>query len=350
MRRWAILFAGLAACGEPDQSAAPLGGVRTEPVVTADWVRTARVVGEVEVGEGEASVVNLRFSGWADSVLVGRIGEEVERGDVLFEVYSPDLVAAQEELLAAVHGSGPDSVAATQAGRRLEQLGVSGRDIQSVIDAGAARRTVPVRAPQGGFVLHLDVVPGGRVEEGRDLYRIGNLTKIWVTAPIPEYEAPLVEVGRPAVMTLPVRPNAPIEGRVAYLPPTIDPARRTLAVRLEFDNPGIPLRPGMLADVAVELARRPGALTVPADAVVAVDGGSEVVVLGADDRAAARRVTVGPVGDGGRVEVLTGLTAGEEVVVRGRSRLQVEPAAPALPAAPDPAAAAPPAEDAGGGG
>lgn len=299
-------------------------GLRTALAARGPVVRHLRTIGEIEVGEDQVSVVNLRFSGWVERVHVEQTGAEVRRGDALFDVYSPDLVAAQEELLVAVRESGPESVAATAAGRRLELLGVDPRDIGRVVDGDEVTRAVPIRAPQGGFVLHKDVVQGARVQEGQDLYRIGNLTKIWVTAELYEFDAPWVEIGQPAQMALSLQPGPPIEGRVSYVHPTLDPVTRTLRVRLEFDNPGLRLRPGMFTAVALQVERRDAAVVIPAEAVLADDLGERVIVMDAGGALRAREVRTGLSGTDHLVEILDGLEAGERVVTSGHLLLDVD--------------------------
>jgi multidrug efflux pump subunit AcrA (membrane-fusion protein) len=296
-------------------------GVRTAKVAHGPIFRQVRAVGEIEVGEDQLSVVNLRFSGWVDKLVVERTGDRVSRGQVLFEVFSPELVAAQEELLLAVKGGGPVAAAARE---RLLNWGLDPRDVAAIEQSGTTRRALPVRAPQDGYVLSKEVVQGARVEAGMDLYRIGNLTKIWVTADIYEFDAPFVEVGQPAQMELAFERGTTLQGKVAYVYPTLDPMRRTLKVRLEFDNPGLRLKPGMFATVYVQVQRTEDALLVPTEAILPSGTRDVVFVVEGDGRFLARDIRTGLRGEHHLTEVISGLEPGERVVVSGQFLLDSE--------------------------
>jgi len=299
-------------------------GVRIEPVRRQTVFRHLRTIGEVEVGEDELSVVNLRFSGWVEKLHVDRTGDPVKKGQVLFEIYSPDLVSSQEEYLLALRTQGSDSVLARSARRRLELWDLAERDIASIAESGEARRTLPIRAPQSGFVLHKDLLEGARVAAGTDIYRIGNLTRIWVTAEIYEHDAPWVEVGQPAQMELSYQRGKVLEGEVAYIYPTLDGKSRTLTVRLEFDNPGIRLKPGMFATVLIQFRRKDDVLAVPSEAILQTGRRDLVFVSLGRGHFEPREITTGVVGDRHLTEVLAGLEEGEEVVVSGQFLLDSE--------------------------
>ncbi|MEC8422449.1 MAG: efflux RND transporter periplasmic adaptor subunit, partial [Myxococcota bacterium] len=243
-------------------------GVETRPAARTAVVRTLRTLGEVEVGEDELSVVNLRLSGWAERVRVDKTGAPVNTGEVLFELYSPELVAAQEEYLMALRSQGSDGALTQAARRRLELWNIAARDIEDLARQGTAARTMPVRSPTRGFVLHKDLVEGGRVTAGRDLYRIGNLQRIWVRAEVYEHDAPWVAAGQAAQLELTHMGGEMLEGRVDYVYPTLDARTRTLPVRLEFDNPGVQLKPGMFATVHIQFQQRDDAIAVPTSAIL----------------------------------------------------------------------------------
>jgi len=157
-------------------------GVRTQVVRPQTLQRHLRTIGEVQVAEDEVSVVNLRFSGWVERIHVDRTGDPVRAGQSLFEIYSPELVAAQEEYLLALRAS--DQGLAASARRKLELWDLDVRDIDAIARSGEAARTIPIRAPSSGFVLHKSIVEGARVTAGKDLYRIGDLATIWVEAEV----------------------------------------------------------------------------------------------------------------------------------------------------------------------
>jgi multidrug efflux pump subunit AcrA (membrane-fusion protein) len=299
-------------------------GVETAPVDRTTVFRHLRTLGEVEVGEDELSVVNLRLSGWAERVRVDKTGAPVNAGQVLFDLYSPELVAAQEEYLLALRSQGADSALAKAARRRLELWNIADRDLRDLTNRGEAARTMPVRAPSSGFVLHKDLVEGGRVMAGRDLYRIGNLQRIWVRAEVYEHDAPWVAAGQPAQLELTHRGGEVLEGRVDYVYPTLDAKSRTLSVRLEFDNPGVQLKPGMFATVHIQFQRKDDVLAVPTAAILHSGSRRVVFVAHGQGRFEPREVTTGLQGDRRTTEITAGLTEGELVVTSGQFLLDAE--------------------------
>jgi Cu(I)/Ag(I) efflux system membrane fusion protein len=297
-------------------------GVRTGLVERRPVFQHVRTVGRIEVGEDEVSVVNLRFGGWVQGLRVERTGDPVAQGQVLFEIYAPDLMAAQEELLLARRQGDADLEASVR--RKLALQGVASRDVEGILTAGQAQRTLPVRAPISGFVLHKNLVEGARVEAGKDLFRIGQLERIWVLAEVYEVDAPWVEEGQPAQVELPWQPGTVLEGRVAYVYPTLDPRTRTLGVRLELDNPGLRLKPGMFADVTIQVRREEAALAVPTEAILHSGTREIAFVEQGTGRFEARELRTGLVSADRHTEVLEGLEEGEEVVISGQFLIDSE--------------------------
>ena len=299
-------------------------GVRTARADRKTLFRHVRTIGEVEVGEDELSVVNLRFGGWVENIYADKTGDPVRRGDILFDIYSPELVAAQGEFLLALRTQGKTSNLARSARRKLELWDVGKRDIDAIAREGQARRVLPIRAPRSGFVLKKSIVDGARIEAGSDVYRIGDLSRVWVTAEIYEYDAAWVEVGQPAQMELTYEPGRVIEGKVAYIYPTLDKSSRTLSVRLEFENPDNRLKPGMFATVYIQFQRRDDVLVVPTEAIIH-SGVRQIVFITQDDgHFEPREITTGLVGDRDGTEVLTGLDEGDLVVVSGQFLIDSE--------------------------
>jgi Cu(I)/Ag(I) efflux system membrane fusion protein/cobalt-zinc-cadmium efflux system membrane fusion protein len=299
-------------------------GVRTEPVRKETVFRHVRSIGEIEVGEDQVSVVNLRFSGWVERIIADKTGDPVKKGQPLIEIYSPELVAAQEEFLLAIRSQGPDSALARSARRKFDLWGISAADLDAIARSGKARRTIAIRAPRSGFVLHKDVVEGARVMAGKDLYRIGDLQWIWVTAEIYENDAPWVEVDQPAQMELSYEEGRVYEGKVAYIYPTLNDVTRTLRVRLEFENPGIRLKPGMFATVYIQFRRADDVLAIPGEAILDSGRRKIVFVSAGNGRFEPREIVTGLVGDRRRTEVLSGLHEGEEIVTSGQFLIDSE--------------------------
>jgi Cu(I)/Ag(I) efflux system membrane fusion protein len=299
-------------------------GVRIEPVRKETVFRHVRSIGEIEVGEDQVSVVNLRFSGWVERIFVDKTGDPVEKGQPLLEIYSPELVATQEEYLLAIRSQGAESALARSARRKFDLWGVPEADVDAIAGSGRARRTLAIRSPRTGFVLHKGVVQGARVEAGKDLYRIGDLRRIWVTAEIYEYDAPWVEADQPAQMELAHEEGRVYEGKVAYIYPTLNVGTRTLRVRLEFENPGIRLKPGMFATVYIQYRRADDVLAIPGEAILDSGRRKIVFVSAGNGRFEPREIVTGLVGDRRRTEVLAGLREGEEIVTSGQFLIDSE--------------------------
>jgi len=299
-------------------------GVRLSKVKVGPIFRHVRTLGEIEVAEDEISVVNLRYSGWIERIRVDETGAEVKRGQTLFDIYSPEVVAAQDELLLALRTEGPDGPRVKATKTRLRNWNVPNSVIQRAIDSGEARRSIPVIAPRSGFVLHKNVVEGARINAGQDLYRIGNLQSIWVRTEVYEHDAAWVKVGQKAWMELSFAGGRQVVGEVSYVYPTLNTKSRTLTVRLEFPNPGLELKPGMFATVLIETRRKDDALIVPTEAILHSGERQLVFVAKGIGRYEPRDIDTGVVGDRHLTEVVGGLTAGEDVVVSGQFLLDSE--------------------------
>ncbi len=299
-------------------------GVRTEVLKRQTVFRHLRTIGEVEVSEDQLAVVNLKYSGWVEKLYVERTGDPVTKGQVLFDIYSPDLVAAQEEYLLAVRTQGVDSPIAQSSRRKLDLWDMPGTAIDAIAKSGAVQRTVPIRSPQSGFVLRKSLIEGTRVAAGTDVFRIGNLTKVWVTAEIYEHDAPWVEVGQHAQMEPSHQGGEVLDGRVAYIYPTLNSKSRTLSVRLEFNNPGIRLKPGMFATVLIEYRRLDDVIAVPTEAIMHTGKRQLVFVSTGAGHFEPHPVTTGLVGDRHMTQVLTGVAEGDEVVVSGQFLIDSE--------------------------
>jgi len=299
-------------------------GVRVATVERGQISRRVRTVGTVDVAESLVSVVNLRYSGWIERIFVDETGVRVRKGEALFSVYSPELVSAQEEYLLAIRSSGKDSPLARSARNRLAFWDLSNKQIANIEARGKALRTLTVVAPRAGYVLHKNVVQGARVEAGHDLYRIGDLDKIWVNADVYEFDAPWVSLGDPATMELSFQQGKTYAGKVSFIHPTLNMKTRTLTVRLEFDNPGLRLKPGMFATVEISSQRKSDVLTVPTEAIIRTGTRQLVFITPKLGRYEVRKITTGLVGDNNATEVLSGLEEGERVVVSGQFLLDSE--------------------------
>ncbi|MGC4001560.1 MAG: efflux RND transporter periplasmic adaptor subunit [Anaeromyxobacter sp.] len=311
-----------------------------------------RTTGRVAVDETRVHHVNVKVGGFVQHAHGDFVGKAVRRGEPLFALYSPELLAAQEEYLLALRtrdalkgggagvSDGDELVAAAR--RKLELWDVSEGELAKIARTGQPVKDVMFYAPATGVITRKDVVPGMRVNAGDMPYEIVDLSRVWVVADVYESELRHVKVGMSATLTLKAYPNRTFQGRVAFIAPLLDPKTRSVNVRLEFGNPTGELKPEMFGEVVLQGRGREG-LRIPSDAVI--DSGTKSVVFVAlgDGKFQPREVELGD-SDGAHVEVVTGLREGDQVVTRANflidseSRLRASLAAmgagaPATPAA-----------------
>ena len=288
-------------------------GMRTAPVTTGTFWQRVDAVGSVMVDERRIVSVEARAAGWVERLDVRSVGDTVTRGQVLAGLYSPELLAAQEELALAEKLG--DKTLVNAARTRLSLLGVSG--------SGGAQRRVAITAPQAGVVTELMVREGAQVTPGMPLMKLADLSKVWVQVEVPEAQASWVAVGKPAEARLKAVPGRVFEGTVDYLYPLLDAQTRTLRARLVFDNADGALKPGMYAEATLFGGAKSDVTLVPSEAVIRT--GTRSVVLVAEDVGRYRPVEVilGPERSS-EIVVLEGLQAGQQVVVSGQFLIDSE--------------------------
>lgn len=295
-------------------------GVRTEPAAARVLVQPVRGVGAVAIDERRLTIVTLRSDGYIEDLFVNTTGQAVRAGEPLFRVYSSQIQLAQIDLMVAVRAmkrgaAGPDIARSLDgAMQRLRNLGVPESRIHEVHETGANPRTLDWPAPAGGTVISKRVINGQRVAAGEELYRIADLSSVWVIADVAESDVAMIKLGTRATVTLRAYPMQPVEGEVTLIYPEVKPETRTVRVRIEVPNPDGRLKADMYADVVFRSGTDEiPVVTIPHSAVI--DSGAEQVVLVAkgEGRFEPRVVKLGRRGEGYR-EVLDGLRAGEEVV------------------------------------
>lgn len=296
-------------------------GVRTAKAERDTLWRRIDTVGYVEPDETQLTHISLRTEGWIERLAVKSEGERVRKGQLLFELYSPTLVTAQEEYLQA-RASG--SKALVRASRdRLEVLGMTDAQIESLARTQKPRQRVQVFAPQDGIVQSLDVREGMFVKPANMLMSLVDLSSVWVIAEVFESQSQWVSPGRPAEMRLSYLPGKVWEGEVDFVYPQLDPKTRTLRARLRFDNPSESLKPNMYASVTIYGGPKRDVLVIPAQALIRTGGESRVIVATGEGTFTARPVEVGTqVHD--RVEITNGLEAGDRVVTSGQFLIDSE--------------------------
>ncbi|MCL7750632.1 efflux RND transporter periplasmic adaptor subunit [Guyparkeria hydrothermalis] len=284
-------------------------------------VETIRTVGTVGYDEDLLAHVHPRAKGWVEQLKVASVGTTVKKGDVLFEYYSPDIVAAQQDYLVALRRGMSDLIESSRA--RLELLDVPESVIDTVRQKGKVQRTIPLLAPQDGYVAEINLREGMYIQPGLDLYTIARRDRVWVNVDVLERRMQSVSEGQEATMRVDGIPGRTFEGTVDFVYPELDPQSRTLRVRLAFDNEDGQLRPNQFAEVTLTPEKTPPVLAVPATAIIPSPGGARVVVRTGEGRFRPVAVETGAEA-GGYTEIVSGLEPGEQVVASGQFLIDSE--------------------------
>lgn len=297
------------------QSRATEFGVRVEQVRSEPTARTIRAVATVVPDESRVSEIHTRVSGWIEELYVNKTGQTVSAGQALAAIFSPELVAAQNELLALKKAIGGQEPLLDGARSRLRVLGMSGGQIAALEARGQTMRLVSVTSPHKGVVLRRDVAVGTAIDPSTELMTIADLSKVWVLAEVSERDVPDVPVGTVATLAFPAAGEMKPDAKVAFIYPTLTERTRTLRVRFELDSSTGRLKPGMYGSATFQTGER-RALTVSRDAIVDTGLEQHVFVVESPDHYVPRKVEVG-VELGDRVEIRSGLMENETVVASG---------------------------------
>ncbi|MFQ5466049.1 MAG: efflux RND transporter periplasmic adaptor subunit [Thermodesulfobacteriota bacterium] len=303
-------------------------GVRTAEVKRMPLSRTVRTVGRVDYDEKRVYMVHAKIDGWVEKLYFDFTGQEVKKGDMLLEFYSPKLISAQEEFLLARRYAGAvkevgRSSLLDLARRRLELWDVPAHQIAELEETGRAMRTLHIESPATGIIIKKPVVEGLYVKPGTNLYTIADISKVWVYADIYEYETPWVKVGQAAEVTVPAYPGRVFKGKVSFIYPFLEPKTRTLKVRLEFKNPGFKLKPDMYVNVKLASVVGRSAIAVPKEAVLLSGERSVVMLSRGGGKFMPREVTLG-VETEDHYQVLGGLSEGDIVVTSAQFLIDSE--------------------------
>jgi RND family efflux transporter MFP subunit len=300
-------------------------GVRSEAAAMRDLSRIVHAVGRVEANERLTYTIAPKFEGWIEKLHVNTTGQSVGRGQPLLEVYSPELVSAQEEYLIASQGqnalrnAGPEAQAsmkqlAEASLTRLRNWDISGEQLKALSQNSGARQTLTYRSPVNGIVIEKKAVQGMRFTPGEVLYQIADLSSVWILADVFEQDLALVKPGQTANVKLNAYPGKTFSAKLTYVYPTLNAQTRTVPVRLELANPGGLLKPAMYADIELAAPTGGKVLTIPTSAVIFGGTRQTVLVELAEGRFEPREVKLGVQGND-YIEVLEGVGDGEKVVV-----------------------------------
>lgn len=299
-------------------------GVKYGSVARRPLEKIIRTVGRVAVDERRLAKVTIKFHGWIERLFVSATGDPVKKGQELFTIYSPDLVATQEEYLLALQGrkqlgesefpevarSSQDLLEATR--HRLHLWDITEDHILDLERTKQVTKTLPIHSPITGTVIRKEVLQGTHVEPGEELYTIADLSHVWILADIYEYELSFVKKGQKAAVTLSYDPGSVLTGHVGFVYPTLDPKTRTAKVRFELDNADEKLKPDMYANVELRVSLGTK-LAIPQEAVIE-SGQKQVVFLHQGGGKLEPRVIKTGVRTGEWSEVLEGLQEGEHIV------------------------------------
>jgi len=311
-------------------------GVRTATVKRQAFSRNIRALGKVDYNEENIFEVSSKISGWIEKLHVDYTGKPVRKGQALLELYSPDLVTTQQEYLLALKNKelisnssfasirdGAESLLASTR-QRLTYWDIPEKEILRLEEEGVVSKTITFESPADGVVIHKNAVEGKHIMAGSSLYRIADLSTVWVMASLYDNEVPWVEVGQTVEMELSYAPGKILKGKVAYIYPYLNEKARDVKVRLVFPNPDLMLKPGMYTNVNINTQSIPDALVIPSEAVIRSGERILVFIAKGDGRFEPRPIRVGQEGDNGEVLVLAGLTEGEQIVTSAQFLLDSE--------------------------
>lgn len=302
-------------------------GLRTTEVSVRPLLKIIRTVGLIEYDERRLSTVNTKFEGWIEKLYVDYTGRYVKKGELLAEIYSPELMATQQELINAVKWTrqnkdirdedigkmlARDAGSILEASRqRLRLWDISEAQIRKIEETGTPIRTVSVYSPVNGYVIQKMALKGLKIMPGEKLFDIADLSTLWIVADVYENELSAVKPGQKAQITLSYFPGKEFSSRIDYIYPSISGTTRTAKVRFEIPNPGGKLKPQMYTNIEIktDLGSR---LAVPDDAVIDTGTRQVVYVDKGDGYFEPREVMLGIHTEGWR-EVVAGLKAGEKV-------------------------------------
>jgi RND family efflux transporter MFP subunit len=311
-----------------------MAGVRTVVARRAPLIREIRTTAEIVADETRIAKIHLKTSGFIDRVFVDSVGQLVRTGDPLFTLYSPDLVATEEEYLIAKRGNttlasapfeevrqGSASLLAS-ARQKLKLLDVSANQIEQLDKTEKVAHDLTFYSPVAGFVTARNAYPQASITPDTELYTVSDLSSVWANVDIFESEVPFVHVGQKVALSFSYYPGKTYTGAISYIYPTVDPQTRTVKARVKLPNPRFALKPQMFADATLHINYgRP--LLIPQEAVLDSGTVQQVFVVHPGGVFEPRRIVVGPVFDG-QVAVLSGLKEGETIVSSGNFLIDSE--------------------------
>lgn len=310
-------------------------GVRTETVAKRILSHTVRAAGTVQIDERRQHIVTAKFEGWIDKLYVNATGQSVKRGETLMDAYSPELLSAQREYLIAVQGqkalqSGDDVARSgvlqlsNAALQRLRNWDISDAQLKRLLAGGQATRTMPFVSPANGVVMEKAAVEGMRFGPGETLFKIADLSTVWVIAEVFEQDLPMLRVGQTVSVRVTAFPGQVFDGKIGFIYPTLNPDVRTARVRIELPNSSGLLKPSMFANVEFAGGNSKGAVVAVPNSAILDSGTRQLVLIQRGEGVfEPREVKLGMRTDS-HTEVLSGVKPEEAVVVSANFLIDAE--------------------------
>ncbi len=311
-------------------------GIRTTKVNKHDLTKNIRTVGLVDYEEPRQYSLNLKVSGWIEHLYINQTGQTVKKGDKLLDIYSPDLVSTQEEFLLALSrqktlskSDFPEIAASSKrilalSRQRLRLWDVSDKQIDELATSHKIQKTTTFYSPYSGIITKKNINEGMFSKEGMELFKISDISRVWIYADIYEYELPWIKVGQQAVITLPFANNRMMSGKVTYIYPYMEAKTRTVKARLEFANQETILKPDMYVNVLIKTQPQTNILAIPGNAILDSGNTKTVFVDLGNGKFEPRQIQTGLTGQDDLVEVRQGLLENEMVVTSAQFMLDSE--------------------------
>jgi len=310
-------------------------GVRTVAVKRATLSRNIRTIGRVTYDEQRVARLHPKYDGWVEKLFIDKTGDRIKKGSMLLSIYSPQLVATQEEYLLALDNEeklkdspfadvreGAASLLRSSQ-ERLQLLDVPKHQIELLAAERKVMKGMHIHSPFDGIVMNIGAREGERITPQTELYMIADLTRVWVIVDLYEDDIPWVRKGDTAKMEVAGIPGQTFTGKVAYIYPYLEAKTRTVKIRLEFSNKGLALKPEMFANVDIQSNKKLDAIVIPAEAIVRTGTQEQVFIQRSPGQFEPRKVTMG-VSSNGQTQIVSGLKPGEIVVTSSQFLIDSE--------------------------
>lgn len=304
-------------------------GLKIEKAQKGPLHHTIKTYGHITFDETRTGIVSQKTGGWIEKLYADYTGLYVDKGQPLYEIYSPSLLASQEEYLSAYknyskNGTTLNKEILASARQRLGYFDIAKREITAIEKSGKVKKSLLVRSPFSGVITHKNIIEGGFAKAGVNLFTISDLSHVWVEAHIFEYEQNLISKGQKVEMTLTYNPDKIYKGKIFYIFPYLQKKTRDVIIRIDFKNENDELKPDMFARIKIQTNSIGEAISISSEAVIHAGERKIVFVAKGDGKFTPREVQTGIYLDNGRVEILTGLAQDDYVVVSGQFLLDSE--------------------------